>query len=259
MAIAGTSPIGYQPAAGFGLPSDDEPAEQAAAGRMVVSGADFADALLGERTAAARPHDPVADHTAVLPPTHTVQPGDTLSRLAERYQVTSRSMARVNAVDPQGTLRPGQELIIPDGDVRELATPEEAVAAGLAVEGLLADAAADFGLDPALVKAVAWAESRWEQRVVSHRGAIGIMQVTPTTGAAMSHALGRELNLHKASDNVVAGAAYLAHRLGRRDGDVAAALTDYHQGPQSAAQRGRLRVTQRYIAEVSHLRDRFAR
>lgn len=259
MAIAGTSPIGYQPRAGLGGVADDELAGAAAAEGMVLPGMDLSrsDALPGER-AVARTPDGVADHTAVLPPTHTVRPGETLSRVAERYRVTSRSMARVNAVDLQGTLRPGQELVIPDDDLLDLTTPEEVIAAGLAVEGLLADAAADFGLDPALVKAVAWVESRWEQRVVSHRGAIGIMQVQPATGAAMSHALSREINLHKASDNVVAGTAYLARRLDLRDGDVPAALTDYHQGPQSVAQRGRLPVTERYVAEVLRLRDGFA-
>lgn len=194
----------------------------------------------------------------MLPPTHTVEPGDTLSRVAERYRVTSRSMARANAVELQGTLRPGQELIIPSEDRVDPASPEEAIAAGLAVQRLLTDAAAEFGLDPALVQAVAWAESRWKQRVASDRGAVGLLQVRGPTGRAMGRLLDRELHLHRAEDNVVAGTAYLARRLERRHGDLPAALADYHQGPHSVARHGRVPATVRYISDVLLLRDRFA-
>lgn len=194
----------------------------------------------------------------MLPPTHTVEEGDTLNSIAERYRVTPRAMARANAVDVRGTLRPGQKLIIPSADPVDLATPEDAMAAGPAVQRLLAEAAAEFGLDPALVQAVAWAESRWQQRVASHQGAIGLLQVRSPTGRAMGRFLDREIDLHRAEDNVVAGAAYLARRLERRHGDLAAALADYHQGPHSVAQQGRVPATVRYIGKVLRLRDRFA-
>lgn len=257
VALAGTPPAGT-PAAEVSDALREGPAERAAPppARPAQKG------LVGTQAAAPRPadplSDPVADQTAVLPPTHTVEPGDTLGRVAERYQVTSGAMARANAVDLRGTLRPGQELIIPGEGPVDPATPEEAVAAGLAVQRLLADAAAEFGLDPALVQAVGWAESRWEQRVVSHRGAIGLLQVRPPTGRAMARFLDREIDLHRAEDNVLAGTAYLALRLERHHGDLPAALADYHQGPHSVVQQGRVPATERYIGDVLLLQERFA-
>lgn len=205
------------------------------------------------RTTRARPN-----RTAVLPPAHTVQPGDTLVEVGERYGVAASALAQANAVDGHATLHPGQTLVIPRSGSPRPATPAEALAAGLAVEGLLTQTAADFGLDAALVQAVAWRESRWQQRVVSHREAIGIMQVRPATGAAMAGHLGREINLYDVTDNVLAGTAYLALLLDRSSGDLGAALAAYNQGPQSLAERGRLPVTQQYVADVMALRGRFA-
>lgn len=254
--LAGTPPAGDEPRAETRAGSRQRPAPPpvSAPGSASPSQSASVDA----RTASPRPADPVADQTAVLPPTHTVEPGETLGGVAERYRVTSVSMARANAVDPHGTLRPGQELVIPGQGPVESATPEEAVGAGLAVQRLLTDAAVESGLDPALVHAVAWVESRWQQRVVSGQGAIGLLQVRPATGQAMARLLDREIDLHRPEDNAVAGAAYLALRLERHHGDLRAALADYHQGPQSVAQQGRLPATARYIGDVLVLRERFA-
>lgn len=53
---------------------------------------------------------------------------------------------------------------------------------GLAkVESLLADAAREFAIDPALLKAVMAAESGFNPNAVSPKGAIGLMQIMPAT------------------------------------------------------------------------------
>lgn len=213
--------------------------------------------------APARPIEPRGNHarpgrTAVLPPTHTVRAGDTLGAVGQRYGVTAPAVANANSVERNATLHPGQQLVIPQTGSVQPTTPEEVAAADLAVERLLVETAVAHGLDGALVQAVAWRESRWQQRVVSHRGAIGIMQVRPTTGVAVARHLDRELDLYDVIDNVEAGTAYLAMLLDRYRGDVAAALAGYHQGPQSVAERGRIPATQRYITDVMDLRSRFA-
>ena len=196
--------------------------------------------------------------TAVLPRTHTVAPGDTLGTVGQRYGSTAGDVARANAVGRRDTIHPGQTLVIPRNGPASPETPEEAAAADLAVERLLLETAAAHGLDGALVQAVAWRESRWQQRVVSHRGAVGILQVRPRTGKAMAGHLGRDVDLYDVADNIAAGSAYLAVLLNRYDGDLRAALGAYHQGPQSLAEQGPIPATQRYVADVLALRDRFA-
>lgn len=194
----------------------------------------------------------------MLPHTHTVAPGDTLGTVGQRYGSTAGDLARANAVDRRDTIHPGQTLVIPRNGPASPATSEEAAAADVAVERLLLETASAHGLEGALVQAVAWRESRWQQRVVSHRGAVGILQVRPRTGMAMAGHLGRDLDLYDVADNIAAGSAYLAALLDRYDGDLRAALGAYHQGPQSLAEQGPIPATQRYVAAVLALRDRFA-
>ena len=69
------------------------------------------------------------------------------------------------------------------------------------VNALLAHVANQVGVDPTLVKAVAWMESGWQQGVVSPTGAVGMMQVEPYTGEWISRYLaGRPLDLHVAAE-----------------------------------------------------------
>lgn len=240
------------------VPAPDEPVQPPPAA-VADAGSAQTDEVTRTDTPPARRDAPRrANRTAVLPPTHTVRPGDTLGSVAQRYGVTPAALADANAVDRSALLHPGDTLVVPRPDVLPLTTPEKAAAAGQAVDVLFAEAAARFGLDLPLVRAVAWRESRWTQRVVSHRGAIGIMQVQPATGEAMARHVGRPLDLHDVRDNVVAGTAYLAYRLDRRGGDLRAALADYHQGSGSVQRGGRIRVTDEYVAEVLALRERFA-
>lgn len=206
------------------------------------------------------PPDP--DEPAVMPPTHTVASGETLVEVADRYGLPVDELVRANAVRNRHLLRPGRTLVLPRAEPPATAdppaTPAQAVAADLPAEPLLDETAAAFGLDPYLVKAVAWRESRWNQRVVSPRGAIGVMQVRPTTGQVVAEHLGRPLDLYDLQDNITAGVAYLDMLHDRMGGDHDTMLAAYHQGARSVRDGGRLPVTDSYIAEVLVLRDRFA-
>jgi LysM repeat protein len=53
--------------------------------------------------------------TFVPPPQvfYTIQPGDTLSVIASRYEVTIEALAQANGITDVNTIRPGQELVIP--------------------------------------------------------------------------------------------------------------------------------------------------
>jgi N-acetylmuramoyl-L-alanine amidase len=84
------------------------------------------------------------------------------------------------------------------------------------------------------------------------------MQVMPDTGRFVSHELvGRELDLEDPYDNVVAGIAFLQHLWELTDGDVEQTLAGYYQGLRSVRDHGMYDDTERYIANVLALRDRF--
>ncbi|MGI8875641.1 MAG: lytic transglycosylase domain-containing protein [Egibacteraceae bacterium] len=199
-----------------------------------------------------------AEARAVRPRTHVVSPGETVSRLAERYAVTSRSLMRANAIDDPRTLAPGQVLFVPEPDASRPLTPEAAVAADLPVEELLRAHAKTHGADPHLVQAIAWQESRWDQRVVSDKGAVGLMQLLPDTGELVAAHLGRPVDPYDPDANVEAGVVYLQLLADRHDGDLHEVLAGYYQGSHSVALRGRSGATQAYIADVLRYREAFA-
>lgn len=91
------------------------------------------------------------------------------------------------------------------------------------------------GLDPSLVLAVMHVESRYDTFAVSHKDALGLMQILPSTGAWLAPQAGVEwLGPHTLFDpiaNVRLGVAYLRQLLDRYDGKVATALAAYNWGP----------------------------
>jgi N-acetylmuramoyl-L-alanine amidase len=172
--------------------------------------------------------------------TYTVVHGDTLMNIARRYGVDLTALARTNGLNVNAPLHIGVVLHVPGQIVR--------------VNALLAHVANQVGVDPKLVKAVAWMESGWQQGVVSPTGAIGLMQVEPYTGEWVSKYLaGRTLSLRVAADNVLAGTLLLHHLLAVHNGDVAAALAAYYQGDASIGRHGLHDDTKRYQRVVTDL------
>lgn len=66
------------------------------------------------------------------------------------------------------------------------------------------------GVDPELIAAVSWVESRWSATAVSPAGAKGLMQLIPVTGKAMAKRLGIGWDPFDPETNVQAGAEYLS-------------------------------------------------
>jgi soluble lytic murein transglycosylase-like protein len=112
---------------------------------------------------------------------------------------------------------------------------------------VLADAARAEGLPVELVWSVARIESGYEQKAVSPRGAIGLMQLMPGTAAG----LGVDPNL--AAENAHGGAMYLRSLLLRYHGDSALALAAYNAGPGAVKRFGGVppyEETRRYVLRV---------
>ncbi len=81
------------------------------------------------------------------------------------------------------------------------------------------------GVDPRLVHAVIWQESKYKNDAVSHVGAQGLMQLMPATAKRF----GCDDSTDEES-NVNAGVKYLRVLLKRFDGDVTLALAGYNAG-----------------------------
>jgi soluble lytic murein transglycosylase-like protein len=97
-------------------------------------------------------------------------------------------------------------------------------------------AAADrFRLDAALIHAVIEAESRYDPKAVSGKGAIGLMQVMPETGRRYG---ARPNELRVPERNIAIGVQYLADLLRLFEGNVELALAGYNAGEHAVARHG---------------------
>ena len=101
------------------------------------------------------------------------------------------------------------------------------------LQSIITDASAKYGVDPNLVAAVAFKESRYNARAVSHIGAEGIMQLKPKTARALG-----VKDSFDARDNVFGGVKYLRKLLDQFNGNVDYALAAYNAGPTLVAQVG---------------------
>lgn len=103
---------------------------------------------------------------------------------------------------------------------------------------LAAWAARDANLDPRLLLAVAREESWFEEDVVSRAGAIGLVQILPSTGLDLSRSLGDPPAtphlLTKPGTSLRLGGAYLASLLREFDGSVILAAAAYNGGESNA-------------------------
>ena len=212
--------------------------------------------------------------------THHVAYGETLWSIAARYGSSVSAIAEANRITDPSFIRAGQELRIPgvrggDGARRtdrgarggSLGGPTAAMPADMAavvaarreIGRIIVAEARRQGVPPAFALAVAWQESGWQPRVVSYAGAIGVMQLLPSTGDWVSATmLGRPVNLWEPEQNVLAGVRLLKHYLVRYGGDRSLVLAAYYQGQSAADRYGVFPVSRPYIASILRLQQLFA-
>lgn len=88
--------------------------------------------------------------------------------------------------------------------------------------------AARYNIDPNLVVAIVWQESRFRSDAVSEKNARGLMQLMPETAARFG-----VRDPHNPQESIRGGVAYLVWLLDRFNGNVALALAAYNAGPGS--------------------------
>ena len=151
-----------------------------------------------------------------------------------------------------------------DKAIKELTLP-------LRHEDVIRQQADEKGVDAALIAAVIYAESKF-QDLESSAGARGLMQITPAaadTIARNSEATSFELeDLGDPEINIRYGTFLLRELLDRYEGDEAAALAAYNAGPGNADKWGGADLTveeipfpetRAYVEEVLEKRDEYCR
>lgn len=119
------------------------------------------------------------------------------------------------------------------------------------IKPLVDDSAERYDVDPKLVHAVIRAESGYNPRAVSSKGARGLMQLMPQTA--------RELGVADSFDpaaNIAGGTRYLRSLLDRFQGSLELALAGYNAGPEAVRRFGGIppfAETRKYVERV--LRD----
>jgi LysM repeat protein len=199
---------------------------------------------------------------------YTVSFGDTLTGIAAAADTSVDELARLNGLDPDALLLAGTVLRLPGGSsyVSDSVTPSSESAAtevsrasdppyptAERVSGSeVADTAAYHGVPAALAEAIAWQESGFNNDEVSATGAVGVMQIEPSTWQWINTRLtgGETLAPAAASTNVSGGVLLLRQLLAEADGNETDTVADYYQGASSVAKYGMFPSTRQYVSDV---------
>ena len=120
---------------------------------------------------------------------------------------------------------------------------------------IIQEASNRYQVDPALIRAIIMAESSYNPRAISRKGARGLMQLMPTTAKA----LGVEDSFNP-EHNIYGGVKYFKQLLDRFDGDTRIALAAYNAGSRNVRQYEGVppfKATHYYIKRVFSYYDRY--
>lgn len=148
------------------------------------------------------------------------------------------------------------------GAIREVTLP-------LRYDDIIRQQAADKDLDPALIAAVIYAESRFRDQT-SHAGARGLMQITPETAREIEKLSGGSTfvleDLADPDINIAYGSFYLRYLLDKYPGNAVAALAAYNAGETRVNEWGggelelediRFDETRAYVDDVLQKREEY--
>lgn len=107
------------------------------------------------------------------------------------------------------------------------------------VQAIVAKASMSEGIEPNLINAIVWLESKFDPKAHNRSGARGLMQLMPTTSKAMAQALRRQNRPYDPDFSIHAGAHLVRVLLEKFEGDEQLALFGYARGS------GRVRAWQK--------------
>jgi hypothetical protein len=122
-------------------------------------------------------------------------------------------------------------------------------------DDIIEEAQRRHGVDAPLIKAMVRAESAFDPRAVSHKGALGLMQIMPKNCKRL-----KVQDPYNPWDNIMGGTRYIKEMLVRFEGQLPLALAAYNAGPQIVEQyRGipPYDETQHYVRKVMRFYSAF--
>lgn len=122
-------------------------------------------------------------------------------------------------------------------------------------DDIMAEAARRHGVDAPLIKAMVRAESAFDPKAVSHKGALGLMQIMPKNLKRL-----KVSDPYNPWDNIMGGTRYFKQMLERFDGQLPLALAAYNAGPHTVEHyRGipPYNETQNYVRKVMRFYSAF--
>lgn len=165
-----------------------------------------------------------------------------------RTAVLAAAMSSTPMARPAIALLPLSKNVKTNVDVT---TEYFVVPANQAYDEIIEEAAAQFQMDPDLIRAVMQAESAFHPYVVSRAGAEGLMQLMPE--------LADEMGVSDAMDpreNIMGGVRYLKRLLDYHDGNIDLALASYNAGPGNVERYGGVppfRETRNYVRTIKQI------
>lgn len=119
------------------------------------------------------------------------------------------------------------------------------------LDSIFKEAAEKYGVSERLLKAIAYTESGFQSNITSSSGAMGIMQLMPSTASAYGVA-----DPYDAYQNIMGGAAVLKDLLNMFQGNQSLAIAGYNAGCGNVKKYGGVppfTETQNYVAKVTSL------
>jgi soluble lytic murein transglycosylase-like protein len=140
-----------------------------------------------------------------------------------------------------------------DGDVTTVSAPLEFAPnkETQSYDTFIQEACTLYKIPPALVRAVMAAESNFNPRAVSPKGALGLMQLMPETAAEMF-----VTDAFDPKQNIMGGVRYLRILANQFKGDMVQIVAAYNAGPEAVRRAGgipAIEETQEYVKRVLRL------